>query len=310
VRLATPAECVSVFGYPPGSMPPFGHRRECVTLLDRRVRDFAGEVFPGAGAPHLMFRCLPAVLERAAAATTLSIAQVSAADAAAGLAERAAAAMAAREAAAAARGRAGEVVGEAEGAPAAAAAAGGLGGAAAAVAAASAANDGTLVVWDTADDITYPLEPSSPGESRRFVADGALGRLARWLRCLGVDAEHVPAGAAGQYGQGVPNAAPQFVGSSPPHRMSSILTHEGRKREKRFRICDGLYLPGPENGNLLALAARDGRVILTRDRQLLRRREVVGAYLVEDDDPRQQLAQVSAKLSPTSRRNGTDILSH
>ena len=33
VRLATPEECISVFGYPPGSMPPFGHRRECVTLL-------------------------------------------------------------------------------------------------------------------------------------------------------------------------------------------------------------------------------------------------------------------------------------
>ena len=51
--------------------------------------------------------------------------------------------------------------------------------------------------------------------------------------CLWVDAEHVPSGAAGQY------------------------------------------------GNLLALAARDDRVILTRDRRLLQRREAVGAYLVE-----------------------------
>ena len=61
VRLATPAECVDVFGYPPGSMPPFGLRRECATVMDVAVRAYAdGDVFPGAGAPNLTFRCLPA----------------------------------------------------------------------------------------------------------------------------------------------------------------------------------------------------------------------------------------------------------
>ena len=36
-------------------------------------------MYPGAGAPHLVFRCLPAVLERATAATTLPVAESSAA---------------------------------------------------------------------------------------------------------------------------------------------------------------------------------------------------------------------------------------
>ena len=76
VRLATPAECVDVFGYPPGSMPPFGLRRECATVMDVAVRAYAdGDVFPGAGAPNLTFRCLPAVLERAAAAATAPVAE-------------------------------------------------------------------------------------------------------------------------------------------------------------------------------------------------------------------------------------------
>ena len=89
----------------------------------------------------------------------------------------------------------------------------------------------------------------------KFVTDGSLGRLARWLRALGVDAEHVPAGAAGR--------------------------HDA----------------------LLALAARDDRVILTRDRRLMARREAAGAYLVDELlDPKRQLAVVSSHFGLRFRR--------
>ena len=99
-RLATPDECVRVFGFPPGSMPPLGHRAECPTLMDAALTDPAlrekmtvgGFVYPGAGAPHLVFRCLPAVLERATAATTLPVAESSVAREAARRAARSAAA--------------------------------------------------------------------------------------------------------------------------------------------------------------------------------------------------------------------------
>jgi uncharacterized protein with PIN domain len=101
---------------------------------------------------------------------------------------------------------------------------------------------------------TDPDPPSS--ERKRFVADGSLGRLARWLRALGVDAEHVPAGAAGEYGA------------------------------------------------LLDLATKEHRVVLTRDRRVLRRREFrdVGVFVVEPDDPKDQLRFVAKRFGLTFQR--------
>jgi hypothetical protein len=38
LRMATPSECVAVFGYPPGSMPPLGLRQpDTLTLVDPAV---------------------------------------------------------------------------------------------------------------------------------------------------------------------------------------------------------------------------------------------------------------------------------
>lgn len=88
------------------------------------------------------------------------------------------------------------------------------------------------------------------------MADGALGRLARWLRALGVDAEHVPAGAAGEY------------------------------------------------GGLFELATTENRVVLTRDRRVALRREFrdVGVFVVEPDDPREQLRLVAARFGLAFQR--------
>ena len=152
-------------------MPPFGHRRECATLLDSAVRDFTGgEVYPGAGAPHLVFRCLPAVLERSAAATTLPIAHDSVKAAAA----------------------AGSVVVEdATTVPATTSGGGGAvldwglvpDGASAARGPASATSSATSAA---AAEGATTSGATSGGTSRRrcFVADGALGRLA-WAAARG-----------------------------------------------------------------------------------------------------------------------------
>ena len=224
VRLATPAECVDVFGYPPGSMPPFGLRRECATVMDVAVRAYAdGDVFPGAGAPNLTFRCLPAVLERAAAATTAPVAESTVA--------------AIRVAASAAK-----AVETRRGDAASSTVDWGL-------EARTPGVEGTRDADGDEDEVGSGL-----GTNLKFVTDGSLGRLARWLRALGVDAEHVPAGAAGR--------------------------HDA----------------------LLALAARDDRVILTRDRRLMARREAAGAYLVDELDPKRQLAVVSSHFGLRFRR--------
>ena len=34
IRLATPEECVTTFGYAPGTVPPVGHRQQCPLIVD------------------------------------------------------------------------------------------------------------------------------------------------------------------------------------------------------------------------------------------------------------------------------------
>ena len=75
----------------------------------------------------------------------------------------------------------------------------------------------------------------------RFAVDAMLGRLAKWLRILGLDAVYDSA------------------------------------------------LRGPR---LLHCAAREGRILLTRDTSLIRRRDVPPHVFIEADDFRSQLRQV------------------
>jgi uncharacterized protein with PIN domain len=84
----------------------------------------------------------------------------------------------------------------------------------------------------------------APPEPPRFVLDGHLGRLARYLRMLGFDSRY------------------------------------------DNRAADA---------ELARLSADDDRILLTRDRGLLKRSIVRHGYLVRDDDPRRQLAEVVAR---------------
>lgn len=106
------------------------------------------------------------------------------------------------------------------------------------------------------------LIPVAP-ETRRFVLDGHLGRLARYLRMLGFDV---------------------------------------------------LYGNRAGDGELAEASARDERILLTRDRGLLKRSVVRLGYLVRTDDPLRQLdevvaryglAELAAPFSRCVRCNGT-----
>jgi uncharacterized protein with PIN domain/sulfur carrier protein ThiS len=81
----------------------------------------------------------------------------------------------------------------------------------------------------------------TPLRRTRFVADAHLGRLARYLRLLGLDT---------------------------------------------------LYRNDCSDAQLVELAARERRIILTRDRGLLKRAAVDHGYLVRQTDPRLQLDEV------------------
>ncbi len=85
-----------------------------------------------------------------------------------------------------------------------------------------------------------PPAPMTP----RFVLDGHLGRLARYLRVLGIDV---------------------------------------------------LYANRAGDGELAEASAREERILLTRDRGLLKRSVVRLGYLVRTDDPRRQLDEVVAR---------------
>ena len=58
---------------------------------------------------------------------------------------------------------------------------------------------------------------------------------------------------------------------------------------------DTLYTNRADDVDLARLAGADGRILLTRDRGLLKRRAVVHGYFVRDDDPRRQLAEVARR---------------
>ena len=195
-----------------------------------------GFVYPGAGAPHLVFRCLPAVLERATAATTLPVAESSVV----------------REAARARGGGGGGVVVELAGS-----------------------------VRRFARGLRFPgLGPggfcrvsrgSGDERARRGHAREAAAVRRRWIPR--------PARAVAR------SAWAWTPSTSCPCAASG---------------CQGTNTC--QYGALLALAQRDDRVILTKDRRLLQRKDAVAAFLVEDDDPKRQLARVSAHFGLRYRR--------
>ncbi len=84
-----------------------------------------------------------------------------------------------------------------------------------------------------------------------------------------------------------PAAEPRFVADAMLGRLARWL---------RLLGWDVLYDPSLDDRELARLAAREDRVLLSRDRGLLARRIVRRGLLVRDDDVGLQLAQVLGEL--------------
>lgn len=55
VRAAKPEECLEVFGYPPGSVPPFAHRASgIVTYIDQSLQQY-DQLYAAGGAHNAIF---------------------------------------------------------------------------------------------------------------------------------------------------------------------------------------------------------------------------------------------------------------
>jgi len=85
--------------------------------------------------------------------------------------------------------------------------------------------------------------------------------------------------------------------------MKFIVDNNVGKLAKWLRIMgyDTLFFNGREDSRLIATALAEGRVILTRDTQIMRRRVVTGgqlkAILIKGDEPEQQMHQVIDTLN-------------
>ncbi len=90
----------------------------------------------------------------------------------------------------------------------------------------------------------------------------------------------------------------------PPDPPSFVLDgHLGRlARYLRMLGFDSRYDPNAADAQLAELSAGEGRILLTRDRGLLKRSIVRHGYLVRDDDPHHQLEEIVARygLSKTA----------
>lgn len=65
VRVATPDECVAIFGYAPGGVPPIGHRTAGLPVfIDSSLLRF-DQLYAAGGAHNAIFPITPTELERA-----------------------------------------------------------------------------------------------------------------------------------------------------------------------------------------------------------------------------------------------------
>jgi hypothetical protein len=105
------------------------------------------------------------------------------------------------------------------------------------------------VPWDLV--ATCPLRPPFRGE-RRFLVDGNVGRLARYLRMAGFDT---------------------------------------------------LFDPTWSEADLLQIVQRDTRIILTRNQDLLKRKQIVYGRCIRASSPLEQLREIVALFAITSCKN-------
>lgn len=231
LKLATPPECRRVFGFLPGTVPPFGHRANTWSTSSSssgsHIRVFvdaslqAAEHFiAGGGSSNAFLWLSAAAFFRVVDVTVAAKIAASGGSSAAGGSSLATAALAP------------VVVAE-------------------------------RAFAEGADSRTVETP------ALKFVADSMATQVARWLRTIGVD---VVTWDADKYGDA---SATSTVGSQ-THRVQ-----------------------------LLAFAAREHRIILTRDTQLASRRDAGACLVLSSDVCYKQFREVKAQFGLSARMDGS-----
>lgn len=93
----------------------------------------------------------------------------------------------------------------------------------------------------------------------------------------------------------VPAAAPPpALNAIPPGEVRFVVDVNLGRLARLLRLLgfDTLYRNDYDDAHVAALSAREGRILLTRDRRLLMRREVACGYFVRSDAPKAQAPEV------------------
>ncbi|MFC2048151.1 Mut7-C RNAse domain-containing protein [Chloroflexota bacterium] len=91
------------------------------------------------------------------------------------------------------------------------------------------------------------------------------------------------------------------------HNLKFIVDHNVGKLAKWLRMMgyDTLFFDGSDDSQMVRVALDDGRVILTRDTQIMKRWVVttgrLKAILIESEEPEQQIRQVIETLNLDSQ---------
>lgn len=71
VKIASPEQCLEIFGYPPGGVSPVGHRTPGIPIVLDKLLWRWEIVYAAAGTPHDNFSCTPEQLKTITAGTVL-----------------------------------------------------------------------------------------------------------------------------------------------------------------------------------------------------------------------------------------------
>ncbi len=95
-----------------------------------------------------------------------------------------------------------------------------------------------------------------------------------------------------------------MVGNSSANEIKFIVDHNVGKLARWLRMMgfDSLFFSGGDDSNMVKQALAEGRIILTRDTEIMKRRVInngrLNAVLIESEEPERQIQQLMADSGP------------